>query len=208
MNHPSREEWMSFLYDELDNSQREACVAHLAICPQCKRQVDQWQATRSDLSAYVVPPRVAAVRAPRFAWRWAAAAAVLLLASGFAVGRIASPTVDTATLKAELRNEIATQFQADTRRAANDTLANIREETATHMADLARYYEQKRLEDQQSFYRTATELENKLAADYASLRKDLETVAVLTEAGFRQTERQLVSFADNRTPQTLPSTNP
>src|SRR5436309_1782787 len=36
MNHPSREEWMSYLYDELNADQSANLQAHLHTCPDCK----------------------------------------------------------------------------------------------------------------------------------------------------------------------------
>jgi hypothetical protein len=198
MTHPTREDWMSFLYDELEPDQRENYQAHLAVCPACKRQVDAWRGTQTELAHWSIPPQVHAVPSTPFPWRWAAAAAVLLLASGFALGRFATPAVDTAALRQELRSELAAELRADLRQTAQATLATARDEARDQVAEFARYYEQNRTEDQQALARTATRLETKQASDHASLRKDLETVAVLTEAGFRQTQQQLVDFADAR----------
>ncbi len=46
MNHPTREEWMSYLYDELTAEEHSGLAAHLAVCPECKTRFsggfDDW----------------------------------------------------------------------------------------------------------------------------------------------------------------------
>jgi len=55
MNHPSREEWMSYLYDELNADQSANLQAHLHTCPDCKSKVNEWQAARSGHDEWRVP---------------------------------------------------------------------------------------------------------------------------------------------------------
>ena len=49
------------------------------------------------------------------------------------------------------------------------------------------------------------DLRTEQAANYLSLRKELETVAVFTAAGFRQTESSLVHLAGGAAPRQRPN---
>ena len=52
MNHPTREEWMSYLYDELNASERANLKTHLRGCAECAAKVSDWQAARTNLDAW------------------------------------------------------------------------------------------------------------------------------------------------------------
>ena len=49
-------------------------------------------------------------------------------------------------------------------------------------------------------------LDSQQAEDYVSLKKQLDTVAVLTDAGLRRTENQVVELAGMTTPSETPRT--
>ena len=100
MNHPTREEWMSYLYGEISAGERAGLTAHLQSCPDCKAAINDWQMARKKLDAW----HVRSCRAESPAWRafnvfavpafkWAAAAAVML-AVGFGAGRLTPATTD------------------------------------------------------------------------------------------------------------------
>jgi hypothetical protein len=95
---------VGYVYDEGERAEREAAVAHLAMCPACAAEVEAMQATRRQLAAWAPPEpagRLAAdvtsatpapvLRPPRW-WQgavpvWAqAAAALVLFAAGLALG--------------------------------------------------------------------------------------------------------------------------
>src|SRR6476646_11893780 len=86
MNNPRREEWMSYLYDELDTTTRAGLAEHCRTCADCRASVEHWRAARSELDAWRLAPRAKSRRAqpvwsaPRLKW---ATMATALLAGGF-----------------------------------------------------------------------------------------------------------------------------
>jgi hypothetical protein len=182
MNHPTREEWMSYLYDELPSPRRTDLQAHLGVCPDCKRSVEGWRRTLAHLDAWdATPPRRKPAVLPLVV-RWAAAAG-LVLGVGFLVGRASAPAVDTAQLRTELRQEFASQLQK--------SMDASRGETREALGTLARAWTEARREDQQSTLSMLQRAEQNRQADFASLRRDLETVAVVGEQGLLNTRNQL-----------------
>ena len=173
MKHPSREELMSYLYDELEPGPRLALEHHLGNCGDCRSQVAEWRSTMRGLEAYAVAAPRASLRVGQPWTRPAltAVAAALVLIVGFALGR--NHGVSRAELEAVKRDAAAQGLVAGRAEAQRQL-----QQFATDMG--------KRLDT----------LQTQQTSDYASLRKELETVAVLTEAGFRQTENRLVALAD------------
>jgi len=170
MIHPTREDWMSYLYDEMEAAPRKELEHHLSECLECQARVNEWQQTARGLDAVAVSKRarIRSVPVPWFRLATMGAAAALVLAVGFAWGR--SSGVSPAAV-AGLRNQIAvlstnySVLQASTLQIAGAT-------------------------DQRFQLVQAQQ-----ASDYASLRKELETVAVLTDASFQRTENKLVQLA-------------
>ncbi len=208
MNHPTREEWMSYLYDELTGEQHAGLEAHLAVCPDCKAGLDQWRTTKVDLDAWCLPAKRAQSPLPRPFVRWAAAAAVMI-GVGFGVGRfVPSASADVDSLRAEiepsirqqLRQEFAQTLRSELERASVANLAASNAEARQLVADFVKAYEANRTEDNQAVYNALNKLDTQRLADYATLRKELETVAVLTDVSFRRTQEQLVQLADYAQP--------
>jgi len=181
MKHPSREEMMSYLYDELESEPRRALERHLEECAPCRAHLAEWRSTTRQLDAYAAAP-ARTTRPGRQHWArpaLAAAAAAVVLFAGFALGR--SSSVSHAELEAATQDVEA--------RALAAGRAEAQRQLQQFAADVG-----KRLDT----------LQAQQSDDYASLRKELETVAVLTEAGFRQTENRFVALADM--PTTVPTT--
>src|SRR5262245_44088823 len=101
MNHPTREEWMTYLYREISREATGELIAHLDVCDDCRANVASWQHAMLALDAWQLPtaqPR--RHRAPLLKW---AAAAALLLFAGFGFGRAVSPTIaNTAAIRAAI----------------------------------------------------------------------------------------------------------
>jgi anti-sigma factor RsiW len=199
MNHPNRETWMSYLYDELSGSERKQAAAHLAECPECQAQVAAWRATTSALNAWKLPRRREGrpvFLQPVFQW---AAAAVVVLSVGFGVGRLTAPAANVEQVRAALEPSLRRQLQAEflqtvrteLAQASARTLEASREETKQWLAGFASQVEQTRDEDRQAVRTALAALRQEQLTD----RRDLETVAVLTGAGLRQTQQQLVQLA-------------
>jgi hypothetical protein len=214
MNHPAREEWMSYLYDELNPEEHASLAAHFAVCPDCKGKVGEWQAARRDLDAWRVPAKRPRVVPARPLVKWAAAAAIVL-ATGVSIGRLTSATPDIEKVRTaiepeirqQLRREFAQLLREELGKNTPATLAASNEQTKQLLTEFAGAVETKRTEDIQAIYAALSRLDSRRVADYVSLKKDLDTVAVLTDAGLRHAQQQLVQLADYSQP-TNPSNSP
>jgi len=192
MKHPTRETWMTYLYgEEGSQTEQQALQKHLAECAECRAQMSSWKSVQQQLDAWSLPPR-RVLPAPVRSWVPLAAAAVVLLAAGLALGRYTVPTgPDLEVLREELRQEIhATMIEAGgSIRQAN------REETRAFLTDYALLQQDRRQEDLTALGLALRDLETRHTTDCTSLRRDLETVAVLTDASFRQTQNRMVQLA-------------
>jgi hypothetical protein len=142
-------------------------------------------------------------------WLKWAAAAVLLAGIGFSAGRFSTAgSVDPQKLRAEmepelrqqLRGELAKAMQEELNKSAAATLAASREQNRQLLADYAGKIESARAEDNSAISAALDRLDSQQAEDYVSLKKQLDTVAVLTDAGLRRTENQMVELAGMTTP--------
>ena len=164
-NHPTPETWMSHLYGETTRSERRELQKHLAQCLECAAQMNAWQSAKDRLgeSTSELSSRNSPAR-PLALVKWGIAAALVLFC-GFALGRISPAATDPAVLRASVEAEVRQTLQSE--------LARERES------------------DRQQWVSLLSDLENKRAADYAGLRKDLETVAVLAEARLQRTQQEI-----------------
>ena len=89
VNHPGADEWVAFLYGELPAATRRELGAHLAQCPNCAAQLQDWRDSMNALDQWALPAVRRPARQAVPALKWAAAAAVILLL-GFAIGRQSS----------------------------------------------------------------------------------------------------------------------
>ena len=219
MNHPTREEWMEFLYGE--HRANNEMKAHLAACNECQASVARWKLAMKSLDSWrlsAAPP----VRSWQPVVKWAAAA-MLILAAGFGFGRTVSPSrVDAAQIRAaiepslkasletELRQKLALDYQKQLReeldRVAGATIAAANAETTRLLSGFANATAEKRTEEAQAILAALKEMETKRVNDYAGLRKELETVAVLTEFGLRNAQRDIVQLASITQPNSADST--
>jgi hypothetical protein len=180
LKHPGREEWMAHLYGETAPEEKVRLTAHLKDCADCRSEVAGWQAAMEALDEYKISPgrRVASGRM-QAVLKWGIAAA-LMLSAGFGAGRLALMTsTNPAELRASLKSEIRTELQAE---------LNQRQE--------------QQQEENKLVLTTLAKLEADHAADYDALRKDLETMAVLTQDSFQQTHQQIVTLAGFSQPDT------
>ncbi len=189
MNHPNHGAWMSFLYGELPPESHAEHAQHLEACAACRGQVTAWRGTLTDLDAWRVPAKLPQPAGWLRPLKWGIAAALLLVA-GFGFARLTAP--DATALRAAIEPEIRLQVRADFTR-------------------LAQSLEVKRTEDRQAMLEVLQKLESQRAVNFAALRKELETVAVLTEDGLQDTQAQIVQLASaTRQPGSLlkPATDP
>ncbi len=163
MNHPTKEALMALLYDELPSTEKAEITQHVSACAICRAQVAEWQNVKKTLNSwklYTAPKRfVLSTRT----LKWAAAA-VLMLAIGFGLGRFGSQVDEgriRSALRAQLRKDVQHEIQAAQEAQRKDFIAMLRD------------------------------VEEQRIADYAQLRKDLETVAVVADEKLTTTERAL-----------------
>jgi anti-sigma factor RsiW len=93
MTHPTREEWITYLYDEFDKETRANLTAHLHVCPDCKTTLGKWRGTMAELNEWKAPTRnkSIAIETARPILRWAIAA-LIVLGFAFGFGRLSSTT--------------------------------------------------------------------------------------------------------------------
>src|SRR5688572_31853077 len=95
MKHPTHEDWMAYLYEELPRPARKPLEAHLADCPACAANVRQWQQTQHALDQWRLPlpgpAHAGGAGASRTLVRWAMAA-LFIFGTGFALARWTAPT--------------------------------------------------------------------------------------------------------------------
>jgi hypothetical protein len=201
VNHPSAAEWMAYLYDEIAPERRRELHVHLAQCGDCGQRLNRWRAGMAGLNEWRLPT----LRPPQPRWqpatmlKWATAAAVVLVA-GFAIGRQTSRAAgEMAELKASVAQltrklESETGFAASNMVAVASAVAN--EQTLRLLSDYARLDDERRAEAGRTFAGAWRELDARLI----NLRTELETVAVNTATGFRQTKEGLTTLASYTVP--------
>ncbi|MGV3757746.1 MAG: anti-sigma factor family protein [Verrucomicrobiota bacterium] len=165
MKHPTQEEWMDYLYHEAPANERAKLSAHLAACPECRTQVQGWQKTMTSLDTW----QPAIKEAPAFSWlpaiRWAAAA-MLMLGFGFALSQMTAPKMDVAALQAQVRADVTAELKAQMQQ---------------NLAEFNAAQAKQRVDDQQQLVQTLRQMEAQRLADFASLRYELENLAMSAE---------------------------
>ena len=197
LSHPTAAEWMAFLYGESAAPRRREMGAHLADCPACSAHAKAWRASLHDLDEWILPASRPAPRAWLPVLRWAAAA-IVVLGVGMVLGRLMSPSAgDVAALKASVAKLSETVRRGpDASVAAATTAANA--ETLRLLSQYASLQDNQRTADQLALKDVLDTYDVRLA----TLRNELETVAVNTEGGFqltRQNMAQLVSLPISET---------
>jgi len=215
MKHPSRDQWAPFVFGESSPDTARMLNQHLSECSECKAQVDAWKRTLKRLDSWQVAPRRNARRLALPVIPWAAAAAIVL-AIGFALGRSAAvPAKTVAALESsiraslqkewqdQLRNGVAGEVQrqmAQNQLASSNFVANLEArlmenrkaeatELATEFASL--------LQEQDEHTRTMTEallskLQDQHQKDYVALRQDLEILASTADEQLQDTQSKLI----------------
>ena len=217
MTHPNQEDWMSFLYGEDSPKRHQELDLHLKSCATCSARMNSWRTGARALDAWALSP---VTRASGTAWRWAAAAA-LILGFGIALGRFSSPPAPEAsalraTLQQEFEQKIAAtkaELLAEMRQLHEQTVSGpqslAQEKAGAEMqrwlTGFAREQEAQRQGDKETLVTLLREFDAKYATSLALLRSELETVAVNTQDGFTETEQRLGQLASSRLPTDLPS---
>jgi hypothetical protein len=194
MKHPEREEWIPFIFGEADAGRKRQLESHLDDCAECRDEIQSWQRSLGRLDSWELP---LAKKHRKFVplMKWAAAAAVVLCI-GFAMGRNTA-RADAEKVRARVEQDMRTE------------LAQIARDEAAKTASLAitafsQKTETRRAADNRLIFAVLERLETQHTTDCLTLKKELDTLAINADAGLRQTEEQLVQFADYSRPNSQP----
>jgi hypothetical protein len=179
MNHPTREELTLHLLGEAPQETRRRVGDHLNSCPGCAAQAASWRGALRRLDAWRLrpPARMSAAGAMLgLPFVRLAAAAALVLGVGVALGRVLTPAVDLEAVRLALTPD-------------------LREEIRHSVQQAAREADSSRAEDLRAIRELLVELEQKRVAEFAALRRDLETVATFTDQEIREARRRLTLLA-------------
>ncbi len=194
MEHPTYEELFMHLEGASSAEAARRMREHLENCPQCAAELAGWQRSVKRLQGCAWPERRAAARpawGPR-ALRWAAAA-VLVLGLGFGLGRASGPS--TARLKDSIITEVRQQLRQE---MSGGLLAPSANKTANESRRLfqeaIQALQQKQDDDQRAVLQALARLEEQHAADYLSLRHDLDTAASVADSDLKQKDRLLTEL--------------
>ena len=225
MNHPKREEWPPYIFGETAPAVRQKFAEHLDRCPQCAAEIAGWQRSLKKLDSWTLPgPCARSSRGAGSFLKWGIAAA-LILGAAFGLGRLSAPSpADLKTLRTELEASVNASLAAgmhklldaelQTTLAAtrhqitnelNSQLNTVLVEAANRSAAEARrrfnefiqLWNAARDDDRRAFIGLVEKIQKQHAADYLSLRDDLETVASLTDEEIRLARQSLLQLAAN-----------
>ena len=210
MTHPTREEWMSYLYDELPAPTKSALQVHLEVCAECRSEMETWTRATHRLNDWPLPKRRAKHRFAEPVLKWAAAAAIVALAAigGTRLwalnGEVTQLRADVqGSLKREVESAVRVKLSEKFARDLQAALVQVQDSAAKTgsaeaealIAEFARALETKRLEEQRAMLAALQQLQTRQAEDYAGLRNELETVAVFAEAGLQRAQNQIANIA-------------
>ncbi len=218
MNHPPRQEWISYLFEETTPVTRRQLDEHLQSCPKCAAEIAGWRRSLKKLDRWQVPstrPRSIPSAVPLLKWGIAAA---LLLGAGFGLGRSFAPAADLKIMRTEIEGSVKSALASDLQAALaatrnqitngfaarlNDAMAGMAEavalDTRRHLDALIRELGNAREEDRQTLLALFDRIQKQRAADFLSLRGDLETLASMTDAEINRARQSLNQLAVNKT---------
>ena len=204
MNHPKREEWVPLLCGEADHPTAQRLEAHLRECTECAREVQGWRRTMGRLDTWKVPKAERSRALPVQPLAWAAAAAIVL--GAFVAGRVTSPGIDAAALRAELQADLSREIQQGFARMTEDStvaLASLEQRIALASdesnKELAAQFvagiDALRTQDRQAVEALFAKLEKQYTTDFVLLRRDLEALASATDEEIEDARLKLYQLA-------------
>jgi predicted RNA-binding Zn ribbon-like protein len=129
--------------------------------------------------------------------RWAAAAAIAL-GAGWAGGRLSAPAgVSPEQVRAELLPALRQELRQDFETQLASSLRAADNRTDDKLVELAEAWARAREDDKQATLALYQKLDRQQRLDTATLRRDLETVAVVAESAIGDTRDKLTQLAVN-----------
>ena len=225
MNHPKREDWTPYLFGEATPEARHKLAEHLQNCPDCAAEIAGWRRSLHKLDYWRLRRmRARSALGARPLLKWGVAAA-LVLGAGVGLGRWSAPAVNLnklqtrieASVKSSLAVELQRRLNSDLQSAwaatggeitnefrtqLNSALAGVVDasavETQRQLGEFIQAFNRAREEDRQITFAWIEKNQKQHAADYLSLRNDLETVASLTDEEIRRARQSLNQLAANK----------
>jgi hypothetical protein len=169
---------MKHLSDEdrlklIEGNPSPEAVEHVKACAECASEMGAMRQSMERLQSFSWPApmrRRPAVSAPFFRW---AAAAALFLAVGILVGRASGPSA--AEIQAQVTQEVRESLR-------KELLASLKSSPQSQAPP-------------REVLELLTEIREQQAANYLSLRNDLETLASNADARLQLARRQLMELA-------------
>ena len=215
--HPTTEDWMNFLYDEVSADRKQEFARHLDECRSCSDRIKHWQLTMSHLDCWspdnqsssgttsVSTPIPNAHRGFPVWMQWTVTLACL--ATAFFLGRltaidhqqqsaVATPDITAieerlrSTVERTLTDQVAQQL-SDQQQQMYESQKQTSEQTTEAMLAV---YAQQDFQDR----RQTRDMLNDLIQNQIALRQDLETLAVEAEAQILKTQREIRLLNSNR----------
>jgi hypothetical protein len=206
MNHPKREEWAPYLFGEALPEARHKLAEHLQNCPDCAAEIAGWRQSLVRLDRWKLPRRRArSAQGPPPLLKWGIAVA-LVLGAGVGLGRWSVPAVDLNSLQTRIetsvRSSLALKLQRQLNADLQGALAGVMDastgETHRRLGEFIQAFNRAREEDRQITFACIEKIQKQHAADYLSLRTDLETVASLTDEEIWRARQSLNRLAANK----------
>jgi hypothetical protein len=210
MKHPSSEQCVAYVFGDASPEVYAQVSEHQAICPACRTEIEAWKRSVKRLDAWKLPePTKRAIVAQPVA-KWAIAA-LLMLGLGFGLGRLATPANSgTKLIRAEMQSLIESAVATELHNAValaethssnavasmETRLAKASEaETRRMLRDFIEVFNTARQEDRRETLSLLERIQREHAAAYVALRRDLETVASLTDEEIRLAHLKLMQFS-------------
>jgi hypothetical protein len=183
---------MDFLYGELAPARRRELGIHLSECGTCTESMRTWRGGMTALDEWTLPT----INRDRSHWppalKWASAAAIVLCLGLVAGRQTSASSAEVAALKSRV-HQLAETIE---REREHDTIGATAAANAETLRLLTEYATAAQA-DRQAVNMALDQLESRLMR----LRAELETVAVNTEDGFRQTTEGLSTLAAYTVPE-------
>jgi len=209
---------MAYIYREVPGNEAQLLKEHLTSCSTCQSRLQEWQGTLEVLKEWRVPGKAAIssrVLAPLLKWGLAAA---ILMGIGLFLGKMTSPQVDAARIRADVAQSLRREFEQDfaARLAslrsngqqdyqaqlqsqlahwASTNAAFVDHEVRQALTTFVESYETAHERDRQNFIKIVNALDQRQRLNYANLRQDLETVALTADDRLLRTEYKLGQIA-------------
>jgi hypothetical protein len=190
MKHPTQEQWMNYLYGESAAAEKAGMDFHLEQCSECRTKVRQWRSVMKSLDGWKMPVTTKRSFAQP-AMKWGIAAALIFgLVCGWGLSQFIAKKGNLA-----LQQQMRQEFRAELTRAMDAQRQQI-------LGEAIRMVDEKRVEDKQETVTAIRRISAAQRADYNSLRRELETLAVMTETSLQETHQELVTLANTTEPGT------